>query len=80
MGRVAVVAGAERAAQPPRLVFDDGPAGRARRLHGGQCAVPVSARHADAVRLPGVGLALSVLRRLRHQRGGALRQVAPGRH
>ena len=77
LGRPAVAAGVERAAAAP-LVRDAGPAGRAHRLHGRQRAVPVPASDAYPGRFPGMGLALSLLRGLRHQRGGAVRAAAAG--
>ena len=79
LGRPAVAAGAERAAEPPRLVRDAGPARRAGRLHHRQrrCS-PSCYASLSTGRLPGLGLALSVLRRLRDQRGGAVRAPAAG--
>ena len=53
-------------APPQRVVRDAGPAGRAHRLHGRQRAVPVPASDAYPGRFPGMGLALSLLRGLRH--------------
>ena len=79
LGRPGVAAGAERAAEAPRLVRDDSAARRAARLHRGERAVRLLPRQPVAGGLPGLGLALSVLRRVRDQRRGAVRAAAHGR-
>ena len=63
---------------PARLVRDDGAAWRTGRLHHGQRLFLLLYASLSIGRLPLLGLALSVLRRLRDQRGGAVRAPAAG--
>ena len=78
LGWTAVAAGPECAAAPPRLVRDDGAARSPGGLHVGERTLLAAVCHAVAGRFPFVGLALSLLLRLRDQRGRVVRTSAPG--
>ena len=66
--------------EPSRLVRDDSAARRAARLDGRERAVRLLHRQSVRRGLPRLGLALSVLRRVRDQRGRAVRAPAYRRH
>ena len=70
----------ERAGERARLVRDDPAARGAGRALRRQRALRLSGHRALGGGLPRVGLALSVLRRLRDQRGGAVRAAADRGH
>src|SRR5690606_4982076 len=78
LGRPALLAGAERAEKPPLPLRHDRPTGRPYRFPGGQRPVPVSVYEPVHRGFPWLGLALSVLRGVRHQRGGPVRPPAAG--
>ena len=81
LGWTAVAARAECAAGNARLVRDDGAARRAGRASCmASATLPAAVRDPVAGRFPFVGLALSLLLRLRDQRGRLVRAPAAGRH
>ena len=78
LGRPGLAAGAQCARRPPRPLRHHPAAGRADRLHPRRRAVRVPADQPVPGRILRLGLALSLLRGLRHQRGGPVRAPAPG--
>jgi hypothetical protein len=78
LGRAGLAAGPERPEQISRLVCDDPAARRAARADRGQRAVRLLRRQSLGRGFLQLGLALPVLRRLRHQRRGPVRPAAHG--